>query len=99
MPHYTYQALIRKYADDVERGTADRDLKPQDRRMLTVMLNLASNTGSANVYYPPTETTRGNVIGYLFDIMHNARFLALAAAPRANVDAVQSRAVDILRNI
>lgn len=103
MQRLTYRDLIHTYSENVSRGLADTDLSPRQRRLVTVMLNLASNTGSASVYYPPTQETRRAVVHHLLDQLHPGRFLALAmsSGPKAQADfeAAHERAIAILRGM
>jgi hypothetical protein len=98
---YTYRDIIRHYSADVAKGSADTDLKPRERRLASVMLNLASNASIAMVYYPPTEPTREIVVHHLSDIVWDARPLVDACSP-ASGDAFQTaldRAIVILRGV
>jgi hypothetical protein len=65
------------------------------------MLNVASNAGAANVYYPPTDATRTDTVRHLSNIMWDARGLMLATAPRADgaISDALAHAVAILRAI
>ncbi len=83
----TYQAVIRTYSASVRKGHADPDLTPRQRRMVHVLLNLASNAGIAqNVNYPPDDDARARVRKYLGDIVWDARPLVLAVTSGADAD-------------
>ena len=98
---YTYCELVRKYSADVASGHADTDLSPRERRLTSVMLNLASNASIAGVYYPPTDSTRELVIHHLSDIAWDARPLVTACSPASDdaFTAAIERAITILRGI
>jgi len=100
---YTYRDLIRKYSADVMSGHADRDLSPRKRRLTAVLLNLASNTGWADVPYPPTPETRDLACQYLGKIVWDggAGALVRATSPAAADDFSISLdlALTILRNV
>ena len=95
----TYRDIIRRYSDLVEKGHADTDLLPRQRRLVVVMLNLASSAGMAAVYYPPTDQTRDEVAHHLGDILWDARPLMRATSTTvdADLDVAAERAVAILR--
>jgi len=99
---YTYRDLIRKYAHDVAAHAADHDLSPRQRRVVEVMLNLASNWGGW-AEYPPSDAARDAVCKYLAEIVWNARPLCEAMVPgdKAGTDfsTALDRALAILRNI
>ena len=101
MPLMTYQTLIRAYSDNVSKSLADTDLTPRQRSLTATMLNLASNAGYAQCYYPPTDRTRDDVVKHLSDVMWDARWLALAVSKSADADitVAHERAIEILRNI
>lgn len=98
---YTYRELISKYSDDVNKGYADRDLTPRQRRVCHVMLNIASNATAGYAYYPPSDQTRDDVVKHLQDVVWDGKWLAYAMAPRSedDFDTAYSRAIDILRNM
>jgi hypothetical protein len=98
---YSYQELIRIYSKSVADGTSDTDLSPKERRLTSVLLNLASNHGMASVAYPPTDKTRDDVVRELGKILWDARPLVEAAAPMLgdSFDKAITRAIESLRNI
>ena len=99
---YTYQDLIRKYSDDVDRGLADTDLTARQRRLVVVALNTESNDYRNEVAYPPADGRRDESIRHLADTLWNVRPFLFAVAPRAldtDIDVAHNRAVDILRNL
>jgi len=98
---YTYQDLIRKYSSDVERGIADTDLTPRQRRLVVGMLNTASNAGRAVVVYPPTDDTRTDVARHLGNVLWDSIHLIRAALPAKSEDAdiARDRALTILRDM
>ena len=61
MGHYDYQTLIRKYSEDVAAGYADTDLEPRQRRLVAIMLNLASNH-AGYAPYPPSADDRDHTV-------------------------------------
>ena len=98
---YTYRDLIRKYSADVAHGSADTDLTPRERRLASVLLNLASYAPIASFYYPPTDSTRDLVAQHLAEIIWSARPLVDAVSP-ASGDAFErahERALQVLRGI
>lgn len=98
---YTYRDIIRHYSADVASGSADTDLKPRERRLCAVMLNLASNAGQTMAYYPPTDQTREDAVRHLANIVWDARPLVDACSP-ASADAFQvaiDRAIVALRGM
>jgi hypothetical protein len=102
MAIYTYRDLIRVYAKGVRGGTNDADLLPKQRRLVEVMLNLASNAPFAGVIYPPTDGTRDEAVKHLGNIAWDARALVDAVLPVGKVDTFgvsMERAITILRNI
>ena len=101
MDRYTYRDLIRKYSADVANGSADADLKPRERRLTMVLLNLASNATLAAVYYPPTDGTRDLVAQHLAEIVWQARPLVDAVSPALGdaFEAANVRAFAILSAI
>lgn len=100
---YTYQDLIRKYADDIRAGWADSDLTPRQRRLTAVALATASNHGFATVLYPPSDSTRTDVIraamNRLWDGNAAALMEAIGPAARADYSVATERAMAILRNL
>jgi hypothetical protein len=97
----TYTELIRIYSRSVNDGHSDTDLPARERRLVHVMLNLASNANAGSVAYPPTDETRNAVVRHLSDILWDARALVLAASPASDdaLSAAHERAVTILHNI
>ena len=96
----TYLDVLRSYSRTVDTGHSDTDLTGRERRLVAVLLNLASNAGC--VVYPPTDQTRADVAKYLGDIVWNARPLVEACGPRALADSFErahERAVEIIRNV
>jgi len=98
---YTYRDLIRLYSDGVTHGASDTDLNPRERRLVAILLNLASNSGNAAVYYPPTDATRDDVARGLGDIAWHGRPLVLAVSPASEsaFEAAIGRTREILLNI
>lgn len=103
MSYYTYRDLIRKYSDDVDKGYADADLTPRQRRLVVVMLNTASN--DAFGYYPPDEADRDAAVKRLNDILWDARPLMYALFERntglvdRDISIAAIRTNEILRNM
>jgi len=97
----SYRDIIRSYSASVERGAFDADLNPRERRLCTVMLNLASNAGMAVVVYPPTDGTREAAVKHLADIIWDARPLVDAVSPASSTafEVAIERALTILRGI
>ena len=100
---YSYRDLIRKYSADVSQGYADDDLTPRQRRMVAILLNLASNAHWADVPYPPKDDERDATRKYLGQIVWDSGASALvrATSPRASDDfsIALDRALTILTNI
>lgn len=97
----TYRDIVRTYSDNVDKGYADTDLTPRERRLVRTMLNIASNAGMASVHYPPTDYTRDDVCQYLGNVLWESRALVQAVSP-ASADAFESaaeRAIAIIRNV
>ena len=101
MTHFIYQTLIRTYSDNVEKGYADTDLSPRERRLVAIMLNLASNGEYAN--YPPSQEDRNKAIRRLSNIVWDGRWLAYAmvkgSAAEREFDNALERTNEILQNI
>jgi len=97
----TYRDLLRIYARNVRNGTCDADLAPRERRLVEVMLNLASNTGHANFPYPPTAGRREDVAQYFGEIIWNSSPLvdACSSASSKAFDRAAERALEVIRNI
>lgn len=100
---YTYRDLIRKYADDVRRGTAGTDLTPRQRKLCALILATGSNDPFASVAYPPTDDGREQIIRRLLDSLWNANVSTfmdtLGPTIRADYGIAAERAVTILRGI
>ena len=95
----TYGGIIRSYSDNVGKGLADTDLNPRQRRLVAMMLNLASNGAMSVPYASLREDDRDAAVKRLSDLWWDAYWLVVAAAPRveADADAARDRAVAILR--
>jgi hypothetical protein len=99
---YTYRDLIRLYSAEVSKGDSDRDLNPRERRLVHVMLNVASNDHAAVAPYPPSDAVRNETVRYLSDILWNGGNALVQAVSPASADAMSAateRAVTILRNL
>ena len=99
---YTYQELIRKYAEDVETGYADRDITDRCRRIVTAMLRRVAATGDTAVYYPPTDATRDDACRRAADLLWDARPYMWAVSgddSAEDIDAAHTRTLAILRGI
>lgn len=102
---FTYRELIHTYSNNVEKGYSDIDLTPRQRRLVTIMLNLASNESNTVTAYPPSEDVRNRAVKHLDDILWDARWLALAmvgngrAAADDDISIAQTRTIEILRNM
>lgn len=97
----TYRDIIRTYSASVASGHFDTDLNPRERRLCSVMLNLASNAGMAAVVYPPTDGTRDETVKHLANISWDARPLVDACSPAsaAAYETAIERAIAALRNV
>jgi len=98
---FTYRDLIRTYSRNVAGALYDVDLTPRQRRLVNVLLNLASNAGQASVIYPPSDSTRDATVKHLGDILWEARPLVEAVLPRGSndLDIAIERAIQSIRNI
>lgn len=97
----TYQNIIRSYSKTVSTGHSDTDLTPRQRRILHVLLNLASNEYQATVIYPPTDQTRDDVVREWGVKTRDFIFIAQAfgSAASDDFDKAFSRAIECLRNM
>jgi hypothetical protein len=96
-----YRDIIRSYSRTVSTGHSDTDLTPRQRRLVHVLLNLASNDATAP--YPPTDTDRVRAVKRLGEIMWDARPLLDALAPgksaQDDVQVALDRAIEVLRSV
>ncbi len=109
MKRLTYQDVIRSYSRSARDGYSDADLTARERRILHVLLNVASNSGhAATTFYPPMDNVRDTVIKRLQDGLWDFHIRAIveAASPamaRADGsrewDRAVERALTILQNV
>lgn len=94
------EQIIRAYSRGVESKHYDADLTPRQRRLVHVMLNLASN-GWAHRTYAADDNLREDIIRKFTTSIADARWLVIAASPASDDDysVALDRSLDILRNI
>lgn len=102
---FTYRDLIRSYSANVANGASDGDLNPRERRLTSLLLNLASNDDRAACDYPPSGVVRDAVVRHLSDVLWDAGAVALLTAVSPSsvtsdaYSAALERAITILRNL